>query len=531
LNEAIAAPRDVRAAISRMTKPLEVLDAVLLASPLGIIVVDAGGLVRKWNPSAEKILGWTGEETIGQPIPVDSQLHLAFLSTGEPGSEIGLYRKDGVPIDVEIRTAFWPDQYGFGTVAMFSETGRHIAAEQKLFDVEQELERVSAQEKQARTEARIGDRFRELLEAAPDAIIEVDREGRIVLLNLVTEKMFGYSREELLGKPVELLVPESVRAGHVRHREGYWNHPATRPMGSGLALEGCRKDGTRFPVEISLSPVHSEEGLRITAVIRDTSERKRAEDQLRAMREDYTRELELRNREVERANQLKSEFLASMSHELRTPLHTVIGFAELLSEEIEGPLNDKQKRFIGHIHKDSMHLLELINDVLDLSRIEAGKLRIQREIFDIGTCVEETVASVRPSAAMKSIAIETDIAVSTAILADRVRFKQILYNLLSNAVKFTTERGRIRVEARLRDGLLEISVTDTGIGIPKDQQEAIFDKFYQVGSTTKGVREGTGLGLAITRALIEEHGGRIAVESEIGKGSRFTFTMAIGQTG
>jgi signal transduction histidine kinase len=319
--------------------------------------------------------------------------------------------------------------------------------------------------------------------------------------------------------------------GHVRHREGYWNHPATRPMGSGLALEGCRKDGARFPVEISLSPVHSEEGLRITAVIRDTSERKRAEDQLRAMRENYTRELELRNREVERANQLKSEFLASMSHELRTPLHTVIGFAELLSEEIQGPLNEKQKRFIGHIHKDSMHLLELINDVLDLSRIEAGKLRIQREVFDIGTCVEETVASVRPSAEMKSIAIETDIAISTAILADRVRLKQILYNLLSNAVKFTTERGRIRVEACLRDELLEVSVTDTGIGIPKDQQEAIFDKFYQVGSTTKGVREGTGLGLAITRALIEEHGGRISVDSEIGKGSRFTFTIAIGQTG
>ncbi len=208
-----------------------------------------------------------------------------------------------------------------------------------------------------------------------------------MLLNLVTEKMFGYSREELLGKPVELLVPESVRGGHVRRREGYWNHPATRPMGSGLALEGCRKDGTRFPVEISLSPVHSEEGLRITAVIRDTSERKRTEDQLRAMRENYTRELELRNREAERANQLKSEFLASMSHELRTPLHTVIGFAELLSEEIQGPLNDKQKRFIGHIHKDSMHLLELINDVLDLSKIEAGKLRIQREVFDIETPV------------------------------------------------------------------------------------------------------------------------------------------------
>jgi PAS domain S-box-containing protein len=505
--------------------PLEVLDTVLRTSPLAIIVIDGNGLVRRWNPSAERILGWTGEETIGRPVPVDSQLQ--FNAEGE--AEVRLHRKDGVPVDVEIRTGFWPEENGHGTAAIFSETGLHRAAEQKLFNVEQELERVAAQEKQARLEARIERRFRELLEAAPDAIIEVDQEGHIVLLNLVTERMFGYSRAELLGQPVELLVPEAIRGTHVRYREGYWNHPATRPMGSGLSLEGCRKDGSRFPVEISLSPVHSAEGLRITAVIRDTSERKRAEDQLRAMRENYTRELELRNREVERANQLKSEFLASMSHELRTPLHTVIGFAELLSEELEGPLNEKQKRFIGHIHKDSMHLLELINDVLDLSKIEAGGLRIHREAFDVGTSVDEALASIRPSAAAKSITIETDISVSAAVFADRLRFKQILFNLLSNAVKFTPERGRICVEARFRDEFMEISVSDTGIGIPKEQHEAIFDRFYQVGATTKGVREGTGLGLAITKALIEEHGGRISVESEIGKGSRFTFTIATGR--
>jgi PAS domain S-box-containing protein len=508
-----------------ITNPLEVLAAVLRAAPFAIVVVDSGGLVRMWSPGAERILGWSEEETIGSPVPMDSGL----LLTPELEGTVGLRRKNGVPIDVEVRTAFWPEQEGRWTVAVFSEAVRHVAAEQKLFDVEQELERVVFQEKQARGEARTERRFRELLEAAPDAIIEVDREGRIVLLNLVTEKMFGYRREELLGQAVEILVPEAVRAGHGRHREGYWNHPATRPMGSGLSLEGCRKDGSRFPVEISLSPVHSEEGLRITAVIRDTSERKRTEDQLLAMRENYTRELELRNRDVERANRLKSEFLASMSHELRTPLHTVIGFAELLSEELEGPLNEKQKRFIGHIHKDSMHLLELINDVLDLSKIEAGGLRIHRDTFDVKLCIEEALASIRPSAAGKSIAIETDIAVPMAVLADRVRFKQILYNLLSNAVKFTMERGQIRVEARLQDELLEISVTDTGIGIPKDQQEAIFDKFYQVGATTKGVREGTGLGLAITKALIEEHGGRIWVNSEIGRGSRFTFTIEIGR--
>jgi PAS domain S-box-containing protein len=505
----------------------EVLDALLRTSDSAIVAIDSEGLVRIWNPSAERILGWTESETLGRPVPMESQL----LWDQERNAAITVFRKDGVPLDVEIQTVFVPEENGRGTVAIVSETGRHRVAQQKLSDVEQELIQMSAREKQAVSEVRTERRFRELLEAAPDAIIEIDRDGRIVLLNLVTEKMFGYSREELLGKTVEVLVPEGVRAGHVRFREGYWNHPATRPMGSGLTLEGCRKDGSRFPVEISLSPVRSEEGLRITAVIRDTSERKQAEDQLRAMRENYTRELELRNREVERANQLKSEFLASMSHELRTPLHTVIGFAELLNEEIEGPLNEKQKRFIGHIHKDSMHLLDLINDILDLSKVESGRLRIEREVFEVAQSVEEALDSIRPGAAAKNIGIEAEIAVSTAIFADRVRFKQILYNLLSNAVKFTPERGKIRVEAQLREDFVEISVSDTGIGIPKEQLEAIFDKFYQVGATTKGVREGTGLGLAITRALIEHHGGRIWVKSELGKGSRFTFTIAIGRAG
>ena len=505
-----------------MTNQLDVLKALLAISPAGVVITDSSGAVRNWNAGAERILGWTEAEAIGRALPSEAQL----LRSLKRGSPLTFVRKDGAPIEVEVQIFDLDEQSGGGELVIISEMATNRFADRNLQDLKQELELVVAREKQAQTEAR---RFRELLEAAPDAIIEVDRQGRIVLLNLVTEKLFGYTREELLGQRVELLVPESARGAHVVHREGYWNHPATRPMGSSLALEGRRKDGSRFPVEISLSPVRSEEGLRITAVIRDVSERKRVQDQLRAMQEDYTRELELRNRQVERANQLKSEFLASMSHELRTPLHTVIGFAELLSEEIEGSLNEKQKRFMGYIHKDSMHLLELINDILDLSKIEAGRVRIHREAFDLRVNVEEALATIRPGADAKSIAIETDIDSSAVLMADRVRFRQILFNLLSNAVKFTTEGGRIRVEARFREEFVEISVTDTGIGIPKDQQEAIFDKFYQVGATTKGVREGTGLGLAITKALVEEHGGRVWVVSDVGKGSRFSFTIAIGK--
>ena len=485
--------------------------------------MDSAGRLQVWSHGAEQLFGWTKEEAAsGSAI---SALRLHEVSQGEV--ELCLPRKDGTPIDVEVWTGPCKDDAGnvLGTLAIVAGVTRHDAVERKLARVEEELLQAMTEQKETRAELHAERRFRELLEAAPDAIIEVDREGRILLLNLVTEKMFGYKREELVGQPVEILVPDALRGGHAQHRADYWGHPVTRPMGSALQLHGRRKDGSSIPVEISLSPVKSEEGLRVTAVIRDISERRQTENRLREMQQTYARELESRNREVERANQLKSEFLASMSHELRTPLHTIIGFAELLAEELEGPLNEKQQRFMNHIHTDSIHLLALINDILDISKIESGRLGLRREIFDMAAALEEILSSVRPQAAAKSIAIETSLSIPPAMFADRLRVKQVLFNLLSNALKFTPAGGRIRIEAALRDALIEISVTDTGIGIAKEQHEAVFDKFYQVGSTTKGVREGTGLGLAISKALVEEHGGSIRLESEPGKGSRFTFTI------
>ena len=376
-------------------------------------------------------------------------------------------------------------------------------------------------------------RFREILDAAPDAILQVDQQGRIILLNRATENMFGYDRADLLGEPVEILIPEEVRPRHHGHRARYENLASIRPMGIGMQLEGLRRDGSRFPVEISLSPSESPEmGFTTTAIIRDITERRVAEARFRAAQEKYTgdlieanQQLELQNREIERANRLKSEFLASMSHELRTPLHTIIGFSELLGEELHGVLTDKQKRFVNHIHTDSLHLLDLINDILDLSKIEAGRLELRPEPFDFATLVEESMASVRTVTRAKSIATEANIHVDCAVEADRVRVKQILVNLLSNAAKFTPHSGHIRVDAKSVAGFLVTSVTDTGVGIAPEEHEAIFDQFYQTGVTTRGVREGTGLGLAITRRLVHGHGGSIKVDSTPGKGSCFTFTV------
>jgi signal transduction histidine kinase len=283
-----------------------------------------------------------------------------------------------------------------------------------------------------------------------------------------------------------------------------------------------------------LSPVHSEHGLRVGAIIRDVTERKLAEEEFRSMEERFHRELaatnlelQRRNEEVERANQLKSEFLASMSHELRTPLHTIIGFSELLREELQGPLNQKQRRFIEHIHRDSRHLLALINDILDLSKIESGRVELRPEVFPASAAVSDVVASVRPSAASKSIIVESYVSGEHLLRADPVRFKEVMLNLLSNAIKFTPPGGRVTITAASADqpDFCCFTVEDTGVGIPADKYFAIFDKFYQVGSTTKGVREGTGLGLSITKHLVEMHDGSIWVDSELGVGSRFSFTM------
>jgi PAS domain S-box-containing protein len=388
----------------------------------------------------------------------------------------------------------------------------------------------------ARQQNSIESRFRQLLEAAPDAILEVNPEGQIMLLNEAAGRMFGYSSGELLGLNVENLVPAAMRGSHSQHRASYASHPKTRPMGTGLELEGQRKDGSLFPVEISLSPNWIDGSLHVIASVRDITERKLVEDRIRTLREQYTTELtakneqlEARNLEVEQANRLKNEFLASMSHELRTPLHTIIGFSEVLTEQLEGPLNEKQQRFIGHILQDARHLLELINEVLDISKIESGRLELKREAFDFGRCVEEVLTGMRQHATTKNITLENKNDFQNKLYADRFRVKEILYNLVNNAVKFTAEGGNVWVESAREGDLLQVSVCDTGIGIPENEQSSIFDKFYQVEGSKGLGREGTGLGLPISKHLVELHGGTISVESRPGRGSKFKLTFPLVQ--
>ena len=239
------------------------------------------------------------------------------------------------------------------------------------------------------------------------------------------------------------------------------------------------------------------------------------------------REIEDKSRQLEVASQHKSEFLANMSHELRTPLNAIIGFSEVLADRMFGDLNEKQEEYLKDIYASGTHLLSLINDILDLSKIEAGRMELELADFDLPQAIDNALMLVRERAGRRSIALHTAVDARLGqVRADERKIRQVVLNLLSNAIKFTPEGGRIEVAASPRDGSVEVSVSDTGVGIAPEDHEAVFEEFRQVGTVEKKA-EGTGLGLTLCRKFVELHGGKIWVKSELGVGSTFTFTIPV----
>lgn len=513
------------------------LAAIVASSDDAILGESLDGMITSWNEGATRIFGYTPEEAIGRPVRSlvwpggedESESLLRRLRQGERVDHIEVVRKHKTGRKIIISLSLSPIRDGAGKLIGVAKIARDITernvAEDALAANKLLLRSLTEQEANARAETLAERRFRELIENAPDAILQVDSTGAIVIANRTAETMFGYSREELMGNGVDVLVPDASRAKHAALRAAFAAAGVTRPMGPGLDLFARRKDGSQFPVEISLSPVRTEGGVHLTAVIRDITERKQTEQRVRALQESYMAELEARQKEAERLNQLKSEFVASISHELRTPLHTILGFTELLQEQSAGQLNDKQRKFLNYIHVDSEHLLGLINDLLDLSRIEAGGLQLHTESLSVESIASEVVNAIRPYADSRAVAIREGDGLHLRVLADPVRLRQILSNLINNGAKFTEGGGEVRVDAVCEGSVVKITVSDTGLGIESEECERIFDKFYQVGFTPVGVREGTGLGLAICKQLVEMQGGRIWVESKPGKGSQFHFKL------
>ena len=363
----------------------------------------------------------------------------------------------------------------------------------------------------------------ELMESAPDAIVIVGDRGRIEFANAQTEKLFGYSRQELIGQGVDVLVPERLRDRHRVHRDAYAVEPRVRSMGVGLELFGCRKDGTEFPVEISLSPVRVDGKDFVASAIRDITERKR-----------FERELQQKNLELENASQAKDRFLASMSHELRTPLNAVIGFTGTLLMRLPGPLTDDQERQLKIVQSSARHLLSLINDMLDLAKIESGKVEVYFEPVPVKAVVAEVADSLRSLAEEKGLTLATSVAESpdgeVTIETDRRALQQILLNLAGNAIKYT-ERGSVRIDAVLDEarGRVTFSVSDTGIGIKPEDQARLFQAFEQLDPSSTRRFEGAGLGLYLSLKLAVLIGGALSFTSTYGQGSTFTLSVPLQQ--
>jgi PAS domain S-box-containing protein len=526
--------------------------AIFNSANFSSIATDAKGVIQIFNVGAERMLGYEAAEVVNTITPADISdpqelIARAFSLSGElgtqitPGFEALVFKASRGIEDIYELTYIRKDGSRFPAVVSVTalRDAQDLIIGYLLIGTDNTA-RKQIEEERMRLDQRLRDQHfytRSLIESNIDALITTDPRGIITDVNKQTEKLTGSTRDELIGAPFKNYFTDSARA------EAGINRVLNEGKITDYELTARNRDGVLTVVSYNATTFHDRDRVLqgVFAAARDVTQLRR-----------FEQTLQQKNAELEDASRMKSEFLANMSHELRTPMNAIIGFSEVLRDGLVGELSDDQRGFIGDIFTSGKHLLSLINDILDLSKVEAGKMLLDLEPVQVRTLFSNSLAIIREKAAVRQIRVEMDDAEHLgAVRVDSRKVTQILYNLLSNAVKFTNDGGQVTVRAVRVDRsdvghvnpkvssrnfplaesdfgeFLKITVTDDGIGITSEGLERLFQPFSQIDSGLSRRFEGTGLGLAMVKLLAELHGGVVAVESTVGEGSCFTIWLPL----
>lgn len=485
--------------------------ALLEAAPDAVVIADGAGRIVLVNAQTERLFGYERDDLIGQRVEVlvpeplqarhgdhrrDFLAAPRVRSMGE-GLELSGRRADGTEFPVAISLSPVETEEGALVIAAVRDVTHAKQAEKALRDRET--------------------RFRALLEAAPDAIVIADTHGRIELVNAQTERIFGFPRDQLIGQPIERLVPERFQARHVGHRQGYVEEPHVRAMGQGMDLYGRRADGSEFPVAISLSPVALADGALVIAAIRDVSERRRIEGEV----QDLNKRLVRDNAELAAVNRELESFSYSVSHDLRAPLRAIDGFSKALLEDCAEHLGDDGRDYLNRVRRAAQRMGILIDDLIKLSRVTRADTQIQE--VDLSALAARVAQDLRSDAPERL----ADFAIEPGLVArgDARLLLIVLENLLGNAWKFTAGRTPARIEFGrcIQDGEEVYFVKDNGAGFDMAHADQLFRAFQRLHDAAEF--PGTGIGLATVQRVIHKHGGRVWAQSETGRGATFYFTF------
>jgi len=472
----------------------------------------------EWSDEHCELLGWDPEETPASSAEWFRSIHPDDLPGVLKDQESAIREKRDIDVEFRVsradRQVRWFHRCGRG---VYDPQGKPLSLVGITFDV---TERKEAEERLRESQSQLTT----MISSAMDAVISVDSDQRVIIFNAAAEKMFGYSASEALGQQIARFIPERFRTAHQQHIRSFGETGVTkRSMGALGKLFGTRAGGQEFPIEASISQMEVKGQKLYTVILRDITERQRAEEE----REQLLKREHLARAEAENANRTKDEFLATLSHELRTPLNAIIGWSSMLRS---GRLDQEHShRALEIVERNAKIQAQLIEDILDVSAIVSGKLRLDSRLVALSQVVEAAVDSIRPAAESKNIELLTIFEPDAGpISGDPAKLQQIIWNLLSNAVKFTPAQGRVTVQLQSMDSHIQVVVKDTGQGISPEFLPQVFDRFRQADGTMTRRQRGLGLGLAIVRHLVELHGGSVKAESDgDGKGATFRVNLPL----